>query len=81
MALVGLGKWKRHGDQAGGVGGQLASAPLPGGKPVPGATVSQGSSPWLVLFHERGEGIPAAGFAKGQEFLATPRASALWAGF
>lgn len=27
--------------------------------------------------HEAGEGIPAAGFAQGQEFLATRRASAL----
>ena len=81
MALVGLGKWKRHGDQAGRGGRAACLRPAPGGNPVPGATVSQGSSPWLVLFHERGEGIPAAGFAKGQEFLATPRASALWAGF
>lgn len=45
---------------------------------LPGAPIAQGSRQ-VVRFplHEAGEGIPAAGFAQGQEFLATRRASAL----
>lgn len=82
---VGLGKWKMpcRLSLGCGVGRQPASpASLQGAKCSPGAPVAQGSQR-VVHFPLQGggEAMPAAVFAEGQRFLATPRASALWRDF
>lgn len=74
------GKWRRHGDQSLARWGRSSSPlrPRSRGKYLSPEPLSQ-EQPTVSFCFMRG-GIPAAGFAKGQEFLATPRASALWAG-